>query len=209
MEPRLALKGSTVPTRRTVLQSAVAFSAAPIAPGIVFAGGNRSAADMGILYDHRYQEARAFRLRAAQWDVPITGTLDGDITDFYQNHLRIVWKQKPAALAGLTERPALFLLERLAWDYGLRVVFEARHEYTGGRVWAHHVVCSGMPGLRHQLDAAGATWPAVLADQILSEPAVIAKRAPALSGASMAASLSEPTTLHSWIIAPRPAASVS
>lgn len=192
-----------MPTRRTILQSAAALTAAPLTPGVVFAGGTRPAAHMGVLYDHRHREARAFRLRAAQWDAPIAGTQDGDITDLWQNYLSVAWKSKPAALAGLTERPALFLLEQLGWQHGMRVLFLAEHEASGQGRWMHRIVRSSMPALKGQLEAAGIGWPAVLADQLLTAPQEVASKDVTPTGAAMAASLDEPLRLHSWIIAPR------
>ena len=74
-----------MPSRRSILKSAAALSAAPFAPKVVFAAGSRPVAGMAALYDGRHAEARIFRLRAAQWDVPIHGTPDGDITDTRAN----------------------------------------------------------------------------------------------------------------------------
>jgi hypothetical protein len=164
------------------------------------------ATNLAVLYDHRHAEAREFRQRAAHWDARIRGTLDGDITEIWQNDLSVAWKKKPQALAGLTERPALFLLERLSWDYGLRVVFEAEHESTGKGNWNHSIVRSGNSSLKRELEAAGAAWPVVLADQMLAAQTEVAKRDFMPSGAAMAARIDEPTKLHSWIIAPRAAA---
>lgn len=192
-----------MPTRRTILQSAAVLSAAPLAPKVVFADGTRPAANMGVIYDHRHREARTFRRRAAQWDAAIRGTLDGDITEIWQNDLSVLWKSKPAAIAGLTERPALFLLEQLGRDYGMRVFFQAEHEANGKGAWIHRIVRSSNPSLKGQLEAAGRAWPAVLADQLLTAPQEVASKDITPTGAAMAAHLNEPDKLYSWIIAPK------
>jgi hypothetical protein len=168
----------------------------------MYGSGTRPAAGIAVLYDHRHPAARGFRLRAAQWHVPIHG-MHGDITDLWQNYFRTAWKNEPAPLAGLTERPALFLLEQLGYQHGMRVVFQAEHDSVGEGRWTHRVVRSSTPGLERQLDIAGPAWPAVLADQLLTAPQEVASKDSRPSGASMAAYLDEATKLHSWIIAPR------
>jgi len=195
-----------VPTRRTVIQSAAALSAAPLAPGFVFAGSAGDAAGINVFYDHRHAEARAFRLRAAQWDVPIAGTLDGDITDFWQNYLSVAWQKKPVTLVGMTERPALFMFEQLGWQHGLRVVFQGEHEALETGRWTHRIARASSPGIRRELDAGGSMWPAVLADRMLGASHQIVSQDRTPSGAAMAAYHGEPTKLYSWIIAPRTAA---
>lgn len=193
-----------MPTRRTILQSAAALSAAPLASGVVFADGARPRAHLSVLYDHRYREARAFRFRAAQWDAPIAGTLDGDITDLWQNFYSVAWKKRrPQAVAGLTERPALFLLEQLGWQHGMRVFFQAEHEPAGPGVWQHRIIRSSGSGLARQLEAAGGSWPAVLADRLVTAPQAVVSKDITPTGAAMASRLSEPEKLYSWIIAPK------
>jgi hypothetical protein len=192
-----------VPTRRTVLKSAAALSATPLAPRIVFADGQAPAVLDALVIDSRHTEARAFGLRASEWGAPLR-KIQGDITDLWIDELNARWQANPAAVAGLTERPALFVIERLAWDRGLRVVFEAEHlPVDGGAV--HNVVRSASARLEAELGAAGQGWPAELADQLLTGSRV-ATRDYRPSGAAMAASIDEPAKLYSWIIAPRTAA---
>ena len=191
-----------MPTRRNFLESAAVITAAPLAPRLVFADGSRRAANIGVVHDARYREARTFGLRAGQWSAPVRA-IEGDITDFWVSELQGRWMSTPVAIAGLTERSALFMLEQLAWDYGLRVVFHAEHDSTGQQTVAHRIVRSADSSLKSQLEAAGAGWPAVLADRMLTEPGRVASRDITPSGAAMAAFLNEPTRLHSWIIAPK------
>jgi hypothetical protein len=178
-------------------------SASPLAPKIAFADGREPAVLDALVIDSRHAEARAFGARAGQWGAPLR-TIEGDITDLWAGELDARWQSNPATVAGLTERPALFLLERLAWDRGLRVVFEAEHRPTGGgRV--HKVVRSANAGLESELGAAGSGWPSVLADQLLTGSR-LATRNFRPSGAAMADRHDEPMKLYSWIIAPRTAA---
>jgi hypothetical protein len=192
-----------VPSRRSILKSAAALSAAPLAPKIVFADGADPVALDALIIDARRREARAFGLRAREWGAPLR-EIEGDITNLWFHELDAKWRSDPAAIAGLTERPALFLLERLAWDHNLRVVFEAEHELDGERAVGHRVLRTGDPHLERKLAAAGPGWAGVLADSLIAGSNTSARDF-SPSGAAMASRPGEPVKLYSWIIAPRPA----
>lgn len=191
--------------RREFLQTAAALSAAPLAGRAGLAQGRSAVTVEAVILDERHVEAIDFGNRAGHLGAALR-IISGDITELWQNELRTHWKTTPTAIAGLTERPALFLLERLAWDYGLRVVFEAEHEADGRGHASHHVIRTADPSLTPELNAAGRRWPNVLADALLA-----GSHAPASdfkpSNAAMAAHYGESTDkLYSWIIAPRTAA---
>jgi len=189
--------------RRQFLQTAAALSAAPLATRTVFAGGRELGLLDAVVVDSRHADARAFGEHARAMGVPV-GAIEGDITALWSEALLPRWRSGPAALAGLTERPALFLLERLGWDHDLRVVFEAEHEPGANGRFAHTVVRCGDAALAPALAAAGSRWTRVLADAMFTG-AGAATRDFRPSGAAMAARLAEPVRLHSWIIAPRQA----
>jgi hypothetical protein len=193
-----------VTNRRQFLQTAAVLSAAPLAGRAAFAPGHASTALAAVVVDSRYCEARDFGARAALLGAPLRA-IEADITDLWQHELLGRWKASPAAVAGLTERPALFLLERLAWDYGLRVVFEAEHASAGQGVAAHRVVRTADPRLALELEAAGSNWTSILADALVAGTDAAARDfRPTSTG--LAARLDAPTTtLYSWIIAPRTA----
>src|SRR5690606_9522692 len=113
-----------------------------------------------VIFDSRHAEARDFGARAGFLGAPLR-VIEGDITALWQDELLPRWRNSPAAIAGLTERPALFLLERLAWDHGLRVVFEAEHASDGGTA-VHRVVRTADPQLADALHLAGRSWPSAL-----------------------------------------------
>jgi hypothetical protein len=190
--------------RRKFLKAAAVLSTAPLAGRAAFAGTGNAARLDAVVVDSRHEAARIFGDFAALSGAP-RRDVQGDITDLWQRELVHRWREAPAAVAGLTERPALFLLERLGWDHGLRVVFEAEHLPDGLGGVQHRIVQSNAAGLERELAAAGADWPAVLADSlILGSRAATRDTRP--SGAAMAAHLAEPVKLYSWIIAPRTAA---
>jgi hypothetical protein len=199
------LKGEQiVPSRRDFLQSAAVLSASPLAGRAVFAADGRDLAALdAVVIDQRHADALSFGRRAADWGAPVRA-IEGDITDLWQRELLARWQAAPAAVAGLTERPALFLLERLSWEHGLRVVYEAEHA-SSERGVAHNIVRTADARLERVLAEAGSAWPRILADTLLAGSGVASGDA-GPSDAAMAAYLGEPTKLYSWIIAPRSAA---
>ena len=188
--------------RREFIKTAAALSAAPLAGRAAFAKGTPVAALEAVIFDTRYGEARHFGTRAGVLGASLR-SIEGDITALWQDELLGRWKSGPAAIAGLTERHALFLLERLAWEHGMRVVFQAEHTPTS-RGAAHRLLRTAHPGLSRELEAAGQSWPSVLADALIAST-----RSPTHdfrpTDAGLAESLGEATKLHSWIIAPRTA----
>ena len=194
-----------VTNRREFLQTAAVLSAAPLAGRIAaFAAGRESAALEAVVFDTRHAAARDFGARAGLLGVP-QRSIDGDITALWQHELRDRWRTAPVSVAGLTERPALFLLERLAWDHGLRVVFEAEHQPDGRGSAVHRVVRPADPGLAVELDAAGPRWASALASALVAGAVARARDfRPTSSG--LVARPGEPLTLSSWIIGPRTAA---
>ena len=132
--------------RREFLQAAAVLTSAPLLNRMAFAGSGTAIALDTVIYDSRHPQAHAFAARSGQLGV-ILRPIEADITALWQNELHHHWQSAPAAVAGLTERPALFLLERLAWDHGLRVVFEAEHVPDGQGAAVHRVIRTGEPGL--------------------------------------------------------------
>jgi hypothetical protein len=153
-----------------------------------------------VLVDTRAPESRAFGAEAARHGVALT-EFDGDITNFWVNELDMLWRDRPAALAGLTHHGAFFCLERLAMDRGLRVSFKADHRVQDNNT-------------RHEIAAAGALiadpvlgalatddWPTRIAALALSAP----RDGPAAARTivSGAAAAGQTPFLVSWVIAPK------
>jgi hypothetical protein len=195
-----------VTSRREFLQTAAALSAAPLAGGAAFAGGSRNAEHKplkldAVVFDARHAESRAFSVRANVLGAPLR-VIEGDVTDLWQREFSQRWKQGPVTLAGLTERHALFLFETLAWEYGMRVVFEAEHSPAADGAATHRILRAADHTLIRDLSAAGSEWPRAVADALVAGLAV-PSRENGPSGSAMAEHLGEPEKLYSWIIAPR------
>ncbi len=127
-------------TRRDLLQAGAAISVVPgvLATRLAVATGSQSSLPPfhTVLFDSRFAEARAFGAEGARLRMNVRG-FDGDITNVWFHELAPVWRSIASsgravatadmALAGLTQYGALFCLERLAWDAGMRVVYRAEH----------------------------------------------------------------------------------
>ena len=106
--------------RRQILKAGFAGSLLPLG---ALGSAARAAEPLSIhraVYDSRFAAARAFAAQAKLrgWT---TAAIQGDVTDLWYHDLHARWRQGPAAVAGVTAANSLFVLERLAWDAGLRV----------------------------------------------------------------------------------------
>lgn len=188
--------------RREFLQAATLLSAAPLLAGrATYAATRGSRTFAAVVFDTRHPQARDFAAHAGARGVPVRA-IEADITDLWQDDLRRRWQAGSAPVAGLTERPALFLLERLAWEHDLRVVFAAEHTLNSHDTTVHSCVRTADAGLAHTLTAAGRDWPRVLADKLMENTSLITHDYRP-TDAGLAAGLDEPVKLYSWIIAPR------
>lgn len=75
-----------------------------------------------ILVDERFPESEAFAGVAPSVRGAAVLRFRGDLTEIWMHDLDGLWKARPAAIAGVTGRDALFVLEQLARGPGLRVV---------------------------------------------------------------------------------------
>ncbi len=187
---------STGPNRREFLQAAAA-SALPL-------GAGTASAVRAVLIDERHREARAFGARFAGRGVTGYALPEGDITEVWRRKIGPAWKREPFALAGLTERPALFCLEQLGWSCGLRVLFHGEHVvYRGGTDHSLLRGAEALSGSPRGLERAGARWPALLADALAGYPGPARRIRPGPSLAALAPALPDSAQLlTSWIIAP-------
>ncbi len=186
--------------RREFLQTtATLTAAASFSPRASFAT-NASLALMAAIVDTRFAATAGFSAATSAQGVP-THEIGGDITAVWLNHLRERWAQQPAALAGLTARPALFCLEQLARDQGLRVVYHAEHKQLASGDM-QHTVLTPLAGIDAALlTATGDHWPHFIAEQLNK-----IKQVPLTAGPSQACMPAfhndDEITLHSWVLAP-------
>ena len=110
--------------RRQILKAGLAGSVLPLG---ALASAARAAEPLRIhraVFDSRFAAGRAFaaEARARGWT---TVAIEGDVTQLWYHHLALRWREGPAPIAGVTDANSLFVLERLAWDAGLRVTSRA------------------------------------------------------------------------------------
>lgn len=176
------------------------------------------------VFDERFAEAARFAAEAHRLGLPVRG-VRGDVTDLWYAELHPLWKRQARPIAGLTPYAALFCLERLAWDHGMRVVYHGEHaRLADGRI--EHVLqgpveAAGTAPTPRARAAPGerADWPTQIASLIAQAerrsswvglpPARRAVEArfltPALplgQGTARGREQRVGQSLHSWVIAP-------
>jgi hypothetical protein len=167
--------------------------------GIAFRGNFHS-----VLIDERHAAAHSVGTLLARAGAPVLSVPEGDITPIWLSRIGPAWQDQPVAIAGLTARPALFCLEQLAFNRGLRVVFHGEHiVHAEGRV--EHSLMRGAEGANlsvRELSRAGAQWPERVAKALASHRHPVGSVRPGPSHAALEPELPERAQLlTSWIIA--------
>jgi len=113
-------------SRRDFMKAAGLAAAAPVSATAKAAAAAAPVNVQQAVYDDRFAAARAFAAEAQRrgWAVK---AIQGDVTDLWFHELDQAWRKSPTPLAGLTRDNSLWVLERLAWDRGLRVVSRRDH----------------------------------------------------------------------------------
>jgi hypothetical protein len=153
-----------------------------------------------VVTERRSAAAAAFGAEAGRWGIPVRA-IDGDVTALWYDELHALWHARPVPIAGLTARPALFCLERLAWDHGMRVVYHAEHTRRADNTFAH-VARMPVPGLNTaELAAQGDFWSEHVA-RVLVRLAATSAVARGPSTACTAPARDDTATVFSWMISP-------
>jgi hypothetical protein len=191
--------------RRELLQIGIAATALPLATraaGAARLGLGESTLDLPLykaLYDVRFPESVAFARRIERYGIRAQA-FEGDMTRWWYDELYHVWRNRPAAIAGLTAHGPLFCLERLAWDHGMRVVFRAEHRFAAARIDHEIAGPAAMLQRAAQLDS-DRPWAACIADAVAHCPSGRAEIVHA-RGSSARPDTVAGDPLYSWVIAP-------
>ncbi|MEO8643276.1 twin-arginine translocation signal domain-containing protein [Pseudomonas sp.] len=128
--------------RRNFLKTSLAGAAIPALSGV----GQFSLADTlstwggGLpelaVSDSRFAACKRFGSTAEQAGLAHSA-IDGDVTALWFEHLDPQWRKGPIVIAGITARQPLFVLERLAWDRGMRVVLRVEHDWNADGSVSH------------------------------------------------------------------------
>jgi len=84
-----------------------------------------------VIFDAELPESSTFAREAVRLGLPALPFAGGDATDLWYHEIDPLWRRQPLAIAGLTRFGPLFVLERLAWDRGMRVLYRAEQERSG------------------------------------------------------------------------------
>jgi hypothetical protein len=184
-------------SRRRFLQAGAAASTVPLAARAGLAAAPILEPPAACIVEAGCSEALEFGAHFRRNGVALHEIRD-DVTPVWYRHLDQRWRARPLIVAGLTRRPALFCLEQLAWQHGMRVMHHAVHQADGER---HELLSESQVPAASDLYAAGSSWPTELAAALLTRRE--AHRNPGPSSAYQPTFRDRPEMpLHSWVIAP-------
>jgi hypothetical protein len=112
--------------RRSVMKIGTAAVAGALVNLPVLGRNPAPCAFQRAVFDERFAGCRAFAAELQGTGVS-TSAIRGDVADLWYGDLRAHLSENRWPIAGLTDRAALFCLEELARDVGMRVVFRADH----------------------------------------------------------------------------------
>jgi len=181
---------------------------APFAPFAVGRARSNALALERCIYDARFAEAYDIAQLIGARGVALSPIAD-DLMDLWYDELDVLWKAQPMPLAGITLPEALFVLETLALDRQMRVVYRGQHGLVeDGRI-AHTLAGPAELVGRFASLPPDADWQRELAAAMTECPLGTPESA-AVRFVTEAPCLSirdEP--LVSWIIAPRSAVALT
>ena len=156
----------------------------------------------GVVYDSSHPASTRFGAVSRRLGHRVH-PIAGDVTEFWVEHLAAHWRKQPTAIGGMTHGDSLFVLERLGWDHGLRVVFRAEHVLADGRSTHSLTGPESMLASCEALANRGHDYADSMAATIGHCPGTA--RSPAHRTLHLANHHHSPTTrpLYTWVIAPQ------
>lgn len=92
-----------------------------------------------VIFDDRYAEGRSFAAAVGKFGVPVRALDNGDVTGFWYDELDALWRERAAAIAGLTQFGPMFVLERLARERGMGVAMRVEHRADSAQQMTHAI----------------------------------------------------------------------
>jgi hypothetical protein len=191
-------------SRRRFLTVGLAAAALPLAARGNFraeASSGETVALYKVLYDTRFAASVAFAHRASARGLTVQA-MAGDMTQFWYGDLYHRWRSGPAAIAGLTAHGALFCLERLAWDQGMRVIYRGEHAAAAGGCVAHRFEGAALLLSAAPEPAPAPRWAAGFADVVAPSPIERTETRTRRASSRQTATGPSSEPLFSWVIAP-------
>ena len=200
-------------TRRSVLKTGISLPAAALVAPMLAPMAARSAAAGTLalerfVYDVRFAEPYDIAQHVEHLGVPLSPIAD-DLMTLWYDELDLLWKDSPQPLAGVTMVEAAFVLETLAMDRGMRLVFRADHGLVENARIAHKMAGPVASLEPFTTSSPPADWQVDLAAAMSSLPlgrhdAATVEFATPHHGLSI-----RDVPLVSWVIAPRTALAVT
>lgn len=190
----------TVITRRGLIQVGAALAASGLALRKAAALGRPRGVELRVLFvDEKSSDADAFGRAAVALDLRVQ-VIGDELTEFYWIE-RPRKHDEPIAIGGLTRAPQLFILERLAWAAGMRLVFLGRHVTLNGEP-AHALMGPQLAIDFFHTSVRLIDWRIALAHTLTEVP----RMTPALKPVSAVrdAVIEGDAALFSWVAAPVP-----
>jgi hypothetical protein len=190
--------------RRRFVQSAIQGAAALTAIALPARPAAARAAAMRfhrVIFDSDFRQSRLFGVRAESLGALMHG-IRGDVTDFWYDDLYHRWRLSPAPIAGMTGFKSLFVLEMMAADVGMRIIYRAHHCPLRDGSTSHSVFGPARQVSEIKLSRSEDAWTRAVAKTVMSWPAetlTISKAHSNIADARLTAV--GPETLISWIIA--------
>jgi len=193
-----------MPNRRDILRTAAAL---PMLAAVPFA--ELAAADDApvlklerFVFDVRFAEAGAVADQIEQRGIRLAPIAD-DLMTLWYDELDLAWRKAPMALAGIGLAETLFVLETLALDRGMHVVYRGEHGLVENGTVKHRL--AGPGALLEWLSPLPTPWENALAPALTACPLGAPETARIELESSGAPLSLRDMPLHSWIIAPRTA----
>lgn len=186
-------------SRRGVLSGAVAASGLALAPAVpAWATTAPAPAPLRAVFDRSLPQGLGFAERLRVRGISAT-SFAGDVSGLWFDVLLPALRKERGPLTGLTGAGALFCVEQLAWDVGMRVRLRVDHVKAGGGF--EHVAGGALPpAVLSRLRAADAAFGETAAD--------LALECRAAWGNCTHAPAAGANALVTWVIAPLDAARV-
>jgi hypothetical protein len=96
------------------------------------------------VFDERFAECRGFAAELHGAGI-FTSAIRGDVAKLWYDDLRVHLRENRLPVAGSTDRAALFCLEELARDVGMRVIFRVDHMMDENGHTQHNAVGPASP----------------------------------------------------------------
>src|ERR1700681_3489325 len=156
-----------------------------------------------VVVDDRFQCGAGFRAGVASGGIAVR-RIRGDVTELWFHELAPRWRVQPAPIAGLTAADALFCLERLAWDAGLRVAYRGEHRRLADGSLQHRLRGSSSAlAAAPALSSVHGNWEACIARLVLACPRYAPSRLALMIVNCRQAAPASALPLYSWLIAAR------